>query len=197
MHSPTVAFHSSQVGSLSFNGGKKIFFVNHWHFLVFVLSVILLPVILPPPHQHLNIKAFRIFASDSNLMGTFERRCLLSYQPRNVLSKQNKSNRSLPILLQRLESHGNIISIFKNCYQCNVDDTTGFIDFCRLWHCWGGQGTLTTNRSVGQCFRIHGQYKFLYPSHIRFIPVAQKKGMAFLKTFSCNTFSYASKKWLV
>ena len=34
-------------------------------------------------------------------------------------------------------------------------------------------------------------------THIRFIPVAQKKGMAFLKTFSCNTFSYASKKWLV
>ena len=47
---------------------------------------------------------------------------------------------------------------------------------------------------MGQCFRIHGQYKFLYPPHVRFIPVAQKKGMAFLKTFSCKTFFYASKK---
>ena len=127
MHSPTVAFHSSQVGSLSFNGGKNSFFANHWHFLVFVLSDILLPFLLPPPHQHLNSKAFRIFASVSNLMGTFARRCLLSYQPRNVLSKQNKSNRSLPILLQWLESHGNIISIFKRIREMSDRNTSDVV----------------------------------------------------------------------
>ena len=42
-----------------------------------------------------------------------------------------------------------------------------------------------------------GNISFFILPTFRFIPVAQKKGMAFLKTFSCKTFSYASKKWLV
>ena len=67
------------------------------------------------------------FASVSNLMGTFARRCLLSYQPRNVLSKQNKSNRSLPILLQRLESHGNIVLIFKKIKEMSDRNTSDVV----------------------------------------------------------------------
>ena len=56
--------------------------------------------------------------------------CVHSCQPRNVLSKQNKSNRSLPILLQRLESHGNIVLIFKKIKEMsdrNTSDVVGEI----------------------------------------------------------------------
>ena len=56
--------------------------------------------------------------------------CVHSCRPRNVLSKQNKSNRSLPIVLQRLESHGNLMEIimdfrFKFENGLNWDPTRG------------------------------------------------------------------------
>ena len=102
MYSPPVAFHSSQVSSLFLDGGQTTSFcANHWY--LSSCEHIFLSSYYP------NFATFYSFlqnfcASDSNMMWRFARRCLLSDQLRHVLSKQNKSKRPLPILLQRLES---------------------------------------------------------------------------------------------
>ena len=99
MYSPPVAFHSSQVSSLFLDGGQTTSFcANHWY--LSSCEHIFLSSYYP------NFATFYSFlqnfcASDSSMMWRFARRCLLSDQLRHVLSKQNKSNRPLPILLHR------------------------------------------------------------------------------------------------